>query len=144
MVKGFDELNAKLQSLSMSVPDLLEKGLTQGAAIVEAKAKGYAPYESGTFRRSINYRTKEKSLNSVIIEVGTNLKYARLQEFGGTIKAKNKPFLIFRTKDGRWVKTKSVYVPPHPYMTPAMDESHDLINAAFKFKVESILAGESI
>lgn len=139
MVEGFAELNRKLESLKTSIPDLLETGLNQGAGIIESKAKDYAPYQSGNLRRSIHYETKYKSLTSVIIAIGTNLKYARLQEFGGTITAKNKPYLMFRGKTGEWVRTKSVYVPAHPYLTPAMDESHDLVNAAFKFKVELIL-----
>jgi len=63
--------------------------------------------------------------NLVKREVGTNLIYAGVQEFGATIHAKNKPYLVFKTKDGTWHSVKSVVVPPHPYLRPAFDQEKD-------------------
>lgn len=138
-IKGADELKAKLARLGQELPDVMELALHQGAAVIEGAAKELAPYESGDLRRSINYLTIHKSLSSVIVSIGTNLIYARLQEFGGTIEAKNKPYLRFRTKGGNWVTTRSVFVPPHPYLTPAMDNNHGRVQNAIEFSLRGYL-----
>ena len=63
----------------------------------------------------------------VRVEVGTNLVYAAIQEFGGTIRAKNKPWLVFKTKDGSWHSVKSVQIPPQAYMRGAFIEKKDAV-----------------
>ena len=54
-------------------------------------------------------------------EVGTNLVYAAIQEFGGTIVAKHAAYLTFQLPDGDWVRTHKVTIPAQPYMRPAFD-----------------------
>ena len=62
------------------------------------------------------------------VEVGTNLIYAAIQEFGGTIKAKNAPWLVFKTDDGEWHSVKSVQIPPKAYMRGAyLEKTPDVI-----------------
>ena len=47
--------------------------------------------------------------------IGTNKPYAAIHQFGGTIKAKNKPYLVFKVGDGfLWVK--QVKIPARPYL----------------------------
>ena len=48
-------------------------------------------------------------------EVGTNVKYAAIHQFGGVIQAKNKPYLRFKI-GGRFVSKKSVTIPERPFM----------------------------
>ena len=40
--------------------------------------------------------------------------YQRIHEYGGIIKARNKPYLVFRVQ-GRWVRTKQVTIRPKRY-----------------------------
>jgi hypothetical protein len=54
---------------------------------------------------------------------GTDNVAARQHEFGGVIKAKNAPYLVFQTEDGAWHKVKAVTQPPHPHFQPALDEN---------------------
>lgn len=56
----------------------------------------------------------------VSYDVGTNLIYAAIQEFGGEIYPKNSPYLIFQV-DGEWVYATKVRIPAHPYLRPAFD-----------------------
>jgi hypothetical protein len=56
-----------------------------------------------------------------VYHIGTNLIYAKKQEFGGTIRAKGGGFLVFEV-DGAIVRVKSVTLPAHPYLRPAFDE----------------------
>jgi phage gpG-like protein len=45
--------------------------------------------------------------------IGTNVLYAAIHQYGGTIKAKNSPYLRFRVprRNGRWVRVKQVTIP---------------------------------
>lgn len=48
--------------------------------------------------------------------IGSNKKYAAIHHLGGTIKAKNKPYLVFPVAGGGWRKVKSVNIPARPYL----------------------------
>ena len=63
---------------------LIER-LTGVSLKVEAKAKQYAPVDTGTLRRSIQTKIDERNL---VGKVGTNLIYAAPLEFGAEIKPK--------------------------------------------------------
>lgn len=43
--------------------------------------------------------------------IGSNVLYAKVHQYGAIIKARNRPFLTFRTPDGGWVKVKRVRIP---------------------------------
>lgn len=57
-VRGMDEARAKLKALGAKGDALLDPAVQAGALVIENAAKGFAPYKSGTLRRSI---TSEKS-----------------------------------------------------------------------------------
>lgn len=57
------------------------------------------------------------------VEWGTNVVYAGIHQFGGDIRAKNKPALAFRLADGSSVVTKKVTMPARPFLgVNAQDE----------------------
>lgn len=58
---------------------------------IRTKAVTNAPYKTGTLRRSIL-----SDVTADIGKVGTNLPYARIREFGGTILPKNKKMLAWK------------------------------------------------
>lgn len=66
--------------------------------------------DTGRLQRSIGYRAQA---NETVI--GTNLKYAPIHQFGGTIRPRNKPFLVFKTRDG-YVRARKVTIPARPFM----------------------------
>ena len=47
--------------------------------------------------------------------IGTNKPYAAIHQFGGTIEAKNKPYLVFKVGDG-FRRVKQVKIPARPYL----------------------------
>ena len=47
--------------------------------------------------------------------IGTNKPYAAIHQFGGTVKAKNKPYLLFKVGDG-FRRVKQVNIPARPYL----------------------------
>lgn len=71
--------------------------------------------KTGTLAKSITYRlTSDKS-----VEVGTNVTYAAIHEFGGTIVPVNASALHFKIAD-QWITTKKVTMPARPYLYPAI------------------------
>ena len=61
------------------------------------------------------------------VVVGTNVMYAALMHFGGTIKPKHGKFLTFKTPTGGWVRVKSVTIKPRPYLGVSVDDSQDIL-----------------
>lgn len=146
-VEGSESLRRKLGHLQTNVQGrMLERALTAGALIVQNAAKINAPYKTGNLRRSIHigghedlagdYQNiqqesgdpvpgPEGSGVAVAVYVGTNVIYARQREYGGTITARNGPYLWWKDDDGTWHHARSVYQRPQPYMRPAIDENQE-------------------
>ena len=122
-IHGQQRLERKTKELDKDYSRKLEPAVKSGALIVERDAKGKASYKSGTLKRSIHIEPIEKTKTRVVVSVGTNLEYARIQEFGGVVKAKKGPFLRFKTADGEWHSVRAVIIPAHPYLRPAFDEN---------------------
>lgn len=53
--------------------------------------------------------------------------YAPLMHFGGTIRAKNSPYLKFKTPLGGWVQVKSVKVPARPILGMSVDDAQGIL-----------------
>lgn len=121
-VRNLDSLERKLAALGkLAQGDVLEKALHAGAQEIRNSAQDKAPFLTGTLRRSIHSETGEKSGAKVSVLVGTDLEYAAMQEFGGTIVPKNAKRLVFEV-DGKKVFARKVTIPAHPYLRPAFDE----------------------
>ena len=114
-VTGTKQLSAKLKSLSVDMQKNLERALTVGALVIQNRAKANAPVVTGNLRRSIHIGghedlapdytgtnsgaaavpSPEVAADSATVYVGTNLEYAAIQEFGGTITPKKAKALVF-------------------------------------------------
>jgi phage gpG-like protein len=96
--------------------------------------------QSGDLAASIHYRLR----GNATAVVGTNMVYAAIHEFGGTIRAKNAEFLAFRLDGGRYVMTKEVQIPARPYLGPTMTEYFDsgkakrLVELTLKEEIERL------
>jgi len=121
-VTGDKKAAAKFRTLKKAVPAILESSVKAGALVVETAAKHKAPKETGSLARSMHTEIAEVNPAYAKAIVGTDLEYAAQVEFGGKISAKNAPYLVFKTKDGKWHKVKSVTQVPQPYLRPALDE----------------------
>lgn len=91
---GFRELYAKLDKLTPEIKRETNKEMLVAALLVESEAKRLAPRgETGQLAASIGHKFGRISGLITEISVGSNSKYAAIQEFGGTIKNKAKQFL---------------------------------------------------
>ena len=67
------------------------KSLWQASMLVRRDASKRAPFKSGTLRRSI-----VEKVNGMKATVGTNVVYAAIHEYGGTIRPKRAKALRFK------------------------------------------------
>ena len=98
-------------------------------------AQGYAPVDTGALRGGIAL------LSSGGMEASYGVRgivYARMREFGGTIVGR--PWLVFRTKSGNWVKVRSVTQTGSRYMQRSLDALRPRAEAAFGAALQRIVA----
>ncbi len=96
----------------------VENGLTVGH-IVEARMTGTGPFpveegklgvRTGRLRQSVRPSPARIVGSAVLSSIGTNVEYAAIHEFGGTIVPKNKQALKFSV-GGRFVTVTKVVMP---------------------------------
>lgn len=87
--------------------------------------------DNGILRNSITHRA-----TATVAEVGTNLIYGPIHQFGGTITAKNAPFLVFKVPGGIAIK-KSVNIPARPFL-PISQKGPDMPDSWMADVVDAI------
>ena len=120
-LEGTEELLENLKKIDASIRgDVALKAVTAGAIQIEDKARINAPVQTGALRNSVT-TVSRMTEDGAEAEIGfRGLKYARIQEFGGTITAKNHKYLTFRTKSG-WRRAKSVKINGKHYLGNAIE-----------------------
>lgn len=83
--------------------------------------------ESGRLRGSIS-----ASAGRDVVVVGTNVVYAAIHQFGGTIEAKGGGHLVFRLASGL-VMAKSVTLPAREYLGISADDEEMIADVVFGF-----------
>ena len=77
--------------------------------------------DSGRLRRSIEFAaTSDK------VMVGSNLKYARIHQKGGTITPKKAKKLVFKGRGGKKVAVDQVTIPARPYLGISDEDMDDV------------------
>lgn len=150
-LRGEKELLKRIEALPQKIRERVgQRALLKSALLVERQVKlhltGGNPLHvrSGRLRSSITHRL-ERIGGDLAARVGTKLIYARIHEFGGIIRAKNHPFLVFPIRGvqtvgvrgqqlkrprhviEQWVRVKQVTIPKRPYMVPALKEKREEI-----------------
>jgi phage gpG-like protein len=114
----FDAALAELDEVTRG--EALREAIDAGGFALEAEIKlninDQGLRKTGNLINSIQKRESEVSDTSASVDVGTNVIYAAIHEFGGIIKAKVAKYLCFMTDDGQWHKVKSVTMPARPFM----------------------------
>lgn len=131
--KDMPKFKERLKSLREAAAEVMGKAALAGAELAEGYIKDNIRDQKliDTSNLVNNVRAKLDSAEGKMAEASVGprgVKYARIHEYGGIIKAKNKPFMVFQTKDGAWHSVKSVHIPARPYMRPAFDEHEQDIN----------------
>lgn len=120
----------------------VDLSLEAGATVIQANAqrnvRAQGLIDTGRLRGSIAVLR----LASMIYAVATNVVYAAIHEFGGTIRAKAGGWLRFKTRDGQWHTVKEVTIPARPYMRPAYrNNPHEIVAAVVRVLRQQLLGG---
>jgi len=120
-----------LQKLSDGVRRGVEKAVKEGAA--EAKATHKYQDQTGYLTSRIVGYIETSAPGGATGVIAALADYASFVE-GGTsphpIHARNAPYLVFKGRDGTWVRTKMVNHPGHPafpFMGPALQKAERVL-----------------
>ena len=124
-------LNQKIRDGLNRAAITLQNEIKLGLSLSSSPSQAGTPpgVKTGTLRRSIQVDNSE--IGNLRVRVGTNLKYARIQEFGGVVKASIGKLLHFKIND-MWHTVKSVILPARPYIRPAIGRARDEMLKCFK------------
>ncbi len=149
------------QPKSARVDNGIKRGLILSGKLVAQRGSQKAPRKTGRLKRDIAegqpFVIADRRYG---IDVGTNVEYAAVQEFGATInipeiRPRNKKALAFAWpgappgmapgKGGKFVFAKvaahTVTIPAHPYLRPALRESKgDITRILLKSIIGSLKA----
>lgn len=100
-MEGMDDLLRDFARLGEAVKGqaLKDAGMAMALPVVNG-AKSLAPKRTRTLARSIHWEILEADNVHVVVGVGTDLEYAKIQEYGGTIVPKEKQFLAVPLTEG--------------------------------------------
>jgi len=118
-IEGLPHMKAQFRELSDKMQRaVMRKALTQTGAIVRKAARAKVPVRTGGLKKSIKSKVSVKEEARSYVDVFVSKPHGHLIEFGHAIKA---------TKGG----PSFGHVPAHPFMRPAVDESHAEIVGSF-------------
>jgi len=120
-IENSDALKRMIESRISGMRSILDEATQEAGEIIRDEMRYRAPRDTGGLAKDITVeREATGSLESAVTIGPRTFPGARMREYGGVIRAKNAPFLVFKTKDGVWHKCKSVVQPATPYIRPAI------------------------
>ena len=105
--------------------DNIMKALLAGGEVVRNHAKlniqAQELVDTGNLLGSISVQEGSGGKTDATVEIGTNVEYAAIHEFGGAIHQTN-----------AWGKgiSQTIHIPARPYLRPALDENEGSIKDA--------------
>lgn len=113
---GIDPWGNPWTAIKYRAPRMRKRGgFTKAGAAQFAANRAGTPgqplRDTGRLQRSITTKAGSDS-----VTVGTNVMYAPTHQFGATIVAKNKPFLVFPGPDGGLIFAKRVRIPQRAFL----------------------------
>lgn len=109
--------------------------LQNGAAFM----RQFAPRLTGRLQGSIRILSGGKFAGGVASGAyGTTLFYAPQRNFGGVIRARNAPFLVFQI-GGQWIRTKQVFQTGAHFLEKSIEKLNPLIEREYRYALEAAL-----
>lgn len=141
---------AALRQKNAMLLEAMHRAIVKSVILVHDRvsSSGRVPYKTGTLGRSIVMTFPPAPARFMEGQVGTNVPYAAIHEYGGktrphTIVPKSASVLHFFV-GGREVFTRKVMhpgsvIPARPYLRPALEESQGEIEAVFEEEIAKVL-----
>lgn len=107
-LQGFEEVLNKLQNSPHILEEASKQMLTKATFIARGTAQEASPIDKGTLRESITSKVEGSGKEMTGI-VGSNISYAKYQEFGtrghGPVRAR---VLAWQGRNGKWIIARYV------------------------------------
>ena len=128
------DLTPALKNIGDHVAQSTKKRIAEG---VSPDGKPFAPLNplyAETKKGAGILRGESGDLASIVwqlagddtVEIGNNVIYGAIHQFGGVIKAKNAPAMIF-SMGGEHFAVKSVFIPARPYLGVSQEDEAEII-----------------
>ena len=117
---GRVRVTSRIKQWTAETENKLDVAVLTMATDIHRVATTLAPRDLGNLASSGRIKRRGTAHYSIIFG-GGRIPYARIQELGGVIKPKTAEYLHFKTKDGEWVKTKSVKIRAKHYLKKGGD-----------------------
>ena len=118
--------------------DNIMKSLLAGGEVVRNHTKlniqAQELVDTSNLLNSISVQEGSGGKTDATVEIGTNVEYAAIHEFGGAIHQTN-----------AWGKgiTQTIHIPARPYLRPSLDENvnsiSDAVGASLKHQIEGAI-----
>jgi HK97 gp10 family phage protein len=126
------------QVIAAASGENIMKSLLAGGEVVRNHAKlniqAQELVDTSNLLNSISVQEGSGGKTDATVEIGTNVEYAAIHEFGGAIHQTN-----------AWGKgiTQTIHIPARPYLRPALDENEgaiaDAVGASLKHQIEGAI-----
>lgn len=111
----------RVQAMLMEIGEDIV-GISRENYLSGPRSKSMLGVVSGSLRRSVTY-AMPMATRGTSIEVGSNLPYAAVHEFGATIRAKSVRGLVFKVMGVGWRRAQQVTIPARPFLAPALRDA---------------------
>lgn len=142
-IEGLDELKNGLDSAVSDIPQQINWAMVQSVNVVKNSAQDYAPYKTGTLRRSIYTDVQDNGFTGIVAQDPDVADYGVYMEYGTgphIIEAINKRVLADQSMN--LIFGKIVHHPgtaPRPFMSPAIEDNIDTIQGYFSEAVKRLI-----
>lgn len=120
MARRFEQLADDMQE------DILKTAAGAAAIVVVGSARENVHVVTGNLKRSLHWEVKDSSRSHAIASVGTNVEYARREEFG----------FVGEDSLGRAYSFRG-----HPYLRPALRNNRTLVRRVIADVIRDALRG---
>lgn len=141
MVHIDDRAEQALEHLGARSSEAIKRGTLKSALLLgRAIATNVERFKEtkGTRRLARSFLTpRSEGLLSFVLGAESPV-YSTIHEFGGTIRAKSAPWLVFMTADGEWHSVKEVHISEKRYARDALDADDRRERAALLIGAELV------
>ena len=143
------DLGMKIRAWKLLAPKAFDRGMEAGirAATIDITAHTKNLLSGPVLNRRTHRLWKSihpevfRKRGRVIGIVGTDVKYAAIHEFGGTIRAKKEGNFLMFTVGGDVVRVREVEIPARPFMSRAFEERSDRVTTLVQRHVMKAVKG---
>ena len=111
----------------------------------DARGRPAPRRRSGALQNSIRYtyEGRRTGVRISLIAGGPDIRYARIQNRGGVVRARRSPYLTFRLPNGQWRRARQVRIPETGFLAKPVEEAPPTAGTILAEEVTAYLEGRA-